>query len=154
MKKLFSIALFLIFANIIAFSSVFVPQKKSFYITTDNLKVRGNEGLNGKALFTLKKDSRIFVLEIGKKEKIDGIDSNWVKIVTDKSLDKDGKEIEQGKQGWCFGGYLSKYKKFTDKEIENLLFEKVSFDCEYSSLSFNKSENKVYHSTYSQLPPP
>lgn len=152
MKKLFSIALFFIFANIIAFSSVFVPQKKSFYITTDNLKVRENEGLNGKALFTLKKDSRIFVLEIGKKEKIDEIDSNWVKIVTDKSLDKDGNEIEQGKQGWCFGGYLSKYKKFTDKEIENLLFEKVSFDREYSSLSFYKSENKVYHSTYREMP--
>lgn len=61
MKKLFSIALFFIFANI------FVPEKKSFYITTDNLKVRENEVLNGKALFTLKKDSRVFVLEIGKK---------------------------------------------------------------------------------------
>lgn len=154
MKKLFSIALFFIFADIFAFSSVFVPQKKSFYITTDNLKVRENEGLNGKALFTLKKDSRIFVLEIGKKEKIDGIDSNWVKIVTDKSLDKDGKEIEQGKEGWCFGGYLSKKRTFTNKEIRDLLFEYDTYynESQTASLRFDKNENKVRLSIFGDMP--
>ena len=51
--------------------------------------------------------SRIKVLEVGKAETIDGISSNWVKVVVlSRSKNREGKPIREGTVGWCFGGYL------------------------------------------------
>ena len=51
--------------------------------------------------------TKVKILELGKAETIDGINSNWVKVeVQNGAKDRDGKPIKAGTVGWCYGGYL------------------------------------------------
>ncbi len=55
----------------------------------------------------MKKDSPVKIIQVGKREIIDGIKSNWVKIeLQPGAKDRDGKSIRAGTVGWCYGGYL------------------------------------------------
>ena len=74
---------------------------------TENLKLRSGEATSTQVLAVMQAGSRIKVLEVGKAETIDGISSNWVKVVVlSRSKNRDGKPIREGTVGWCFGGYL------------------------------------------------
>lgn len=87
-----------------------LPHKFVFdttYMTTDNLYLRNGQGTSNKKITMLKENSFVYILEVGKEETIDGIKSNWVKIKTcSGTLNGEGKEIKQGTEGWCFGGFL------------------------------------------------
>ena len=51
--------------------------------------------------------TKVKILELGKAETIDGINSNRVKVeVLSGAKDCDGKPIKAGIVGWCYGGYL------------------------------------------------
>lgn len=67
----------------------------SVYRTTDNLRLRSAEDTTSDILTTLEKGTRVIVKELGKQQTIDGITANWVQV-----------KLEDGTEGWCFGGYL------------------------------------------------
>ncbi|MCR4734694.1 MAG: SH3 domain-containing protein, partial [Treponema sp.] len=65
------------------------------------------ETTSSNIITTLKKNSPVKIIQIGKEEIIDGIKSNWVKVEIQKGAkDRDGKSIRAGTVGWVFGGYL------------------------------------------------
>ncbi|MBP5695044.1 MAG: SH3 domain-containing protein [Treponema sp.] len=72
-----------------------------------NLKLRSSEATSSNVLTIMQAGTKVKILELGKSETIDGIVSNWVKVeVQAGAKDRDGKPIEQGLAGWCYGGYL------------------------------------------------
>lgn len=72
-----------------------------------NLKLRSSEATSSNVLTIMQAGTKVKILELGKSETIDGIVSNWVKVeVQADAKDRDGKPIEQGLAGWCYGGYL------------------------------------------------
>ena len=73
----------------------------------ENLRLRSGEGPSSQVVTVLPTGSRVRIVELGKAETLDGISSNWVKVVVlSRSKNRDGKPIREGTVGWCFGGYL------------------------------------------------
>lgn len=79
------------------------------YYNTENLRLRITQDTSSETILVMAKRCHLTVLEVGKKDTIDGITSNWVKVEVYKGTQKDGKKIPDRTQGWCFGGYLSYY---------------------------------------------
>jgi hypothetical protein len=63
-----------------------------------NLRLRNESSIKGLIIRNLDKNDKMIILKKGNKESIDGVDGNWVKVLTDKN------EI-----GWCFDSYLEAY---------------------------------------------
>ena len=75
---------------------------------TDNLRLRQYGGFFGKVTNSMKKGTKVKIVEIGNENYVDGIVSNWVQVeVIEDSFDKDGKPLPKGTRGWCFGAYLT-----------------------------------------------
>ena len=73
----------------------------------ENLKLRAGEATSTPVLTVMSAGTHLRILELGKAEKIDGINSNWVKVeVQFDATDRDGNPIKPGTVGWCYGGYL------------------------------------------------
>ena len=70
-------------------------EKSEFYITEAVLRLRTNAGTSSDIVATIPKGSRIKLLEEGNIQIIDGIAAKWVRV-----------ETSDGKQGWCFSGYI------------------------------------------------
>ena len=80
---------------------------KKIMTVSENLKLRAGEDTSTQVLAVMQAGSRVQVFEVGKAETIDGISSNWVRVVVlSRSKNRDGKPIREGTVGWCFGGYL------------------------------------------------
>ncbi len=101
---------------------------------TENLRLRQTESTSSEILTTLKTDSAVEVVKIGKPDVIDGIKSNWVKIkLLPGSRGVDGNFIcleHYHNGGWCFGGYLkepedSSYWLLSNEECYSKLEEAV-----------------------------
>lgn len=76
-------------------------------LVTENLKLRSSEATTTSVLTVMSVGTKVKILQLGKAETIDGIDSNWVKVeVLKGAKDRNGKEIKAGTVGWCYGGYL------------------------------------------------
>ena len=74
---------------------------------TENLKLRSGEATTTSVLTVMAAGTKVKILQLGKAENIDGINSNWVKVEVQKGAkDRNGKEIKAGTVGWCYGGYL------------------------------------------------
>jgi len=74
---------------------------------TANLRLRRSEDTSSTIITTMQKGTAVRILEIGNKDTIEGIPSNWVKVeVQPGARDRDGNAIKSGTIGWCFGGYL------------------------------------------------
>ena len=83
-----------------------VVQNKTMHVT-ENLKLRSGEATSTQVLTVMQAGTKVKILELGKLETIDGINSNWVKVeVQSDAKDRDGKLIKTGTIGWCYGGYL------------------------------------------------
>lgn len=87
----------------------FVVSGYEIYYNTENLRLRKTQDTSSETILVMAKRCHLTVLEVGKKDTIDGITSNWVKVEVHKGTQKDGKKIPYCTQGWCFGGYLSYY---------------------------------------------
>lgn len=87
----------------------FVVSGYEIYYNTENLRLRKTQDTSSETILVMAKRCHLTVLEVGKKDTIDGITSNWVKVEVHKGTQKDGKKIPWLTQGWCFGGYLSYY---------------------------------------------
>ena len=80
---------------------------KKIMTVSENLKLRAGEDISTQVLAVMQAGSRVQVFEVGKAETIDGISSNWVRVVVlSRSKNRDGKPIREGTVGWCFGGDL------------------------------------------------
>ena len=87
------------------FSTNVAPNKTM--LVTENLKLRSGEATSTQVLTVMSAGTKVKILELGKAETIDGINSNWVKVeVQFNATDRDGKPIKAGTVGWCYGGYL------------------------------------------------
>lgn len=75
------------------------PNFQATHRTKENLRIRVNPTLNAGTIIVLSKNSKVKVLEMGRNETIDGINANWVKVVTDSDY-----------VGWCFSGYLQTFE--------------------------------------------
>jgi hypothetical protein len=64
----------------------------------NNLRLRNESSIKGLIIRNLEKKDKMIILKKGKRESKDGVDGNWVKVLTDKN------EI-----GWCFDAYLEAY---------------------------------------------
>lgn len=64
-------------------------------IVAENLRLRKEESTTSAALQTMQTGTSVKILQLGKKQMIDGITANWVQV-----------ELDDGTRGWCFGGYL------------------------------------------------
>lgn len=87
----------------------FVVSGYEIYYNTENLRLRKTQDTSSETILVMAKRCHLTVLEVGKKDTIDGITSNWVKVEVHKGTQKDGKKNPYCTQGWCFGGYLSYY---------------------------------------------
>lgn len=72
----------------------------------ENLKLRLAEATTSTVLNVMAAGTKVKVLELGKAETIDGINSNWVKVEIISGKDRNGNVIRSGTTGWCYGGYL------------------------------------------------
>ena len=87
-------------------SSTNVVTNKTMTVS-ENLKLRSGEATSTQVLAVMQAGTKVKILELGKAETIDGINSNWVKVeVQTGAKDRDGKPIKAGTVGWCYGGYL------------------------------------------------
>ena len=74
---------------------------------SENLKLRSGEATTSEVITVMQARTKVKILELGKAENIDGINSNWVKVeVQTGAKDRDGNTISRGTVGWCYGGYL------------------------------------------------
>ena len=92
-------------AKKVSFSSTNVAPNKQMTVT-ENLKLRSGEATTTSVLTVMSAGTKVKILELGKAETIDGINSNWVKVEVISGKDRDGKEIKKKTTGWCYGGYL------------------------------------------------
>ena len=82
--------------------------KNKTMLVSENLKLRSGEATTSEVLTVMQAGTKVKILELGKAENIDGINSNWVKVeVQSGAKDRDGKTIRTGTVGWCYGGYLA-----------------------------------------------
>ncbi len=73
---------------------------------SENLKLRSAGQSSANVLTVMSAGTKLKVLELGKEEIIDGINSNWVKVEIISGNDKDGNKLKSKMTGWCYGGYL------------------------------------------------
>ena len=99
---------------------------------SENLKLRSAEATTSEVITVMQAGTKVKILELGKAENIDGINSNWVKVeVQSGAKDRDGKTIRTGTVGWCYGGYLAEtteannFESTDTKEISDIKIEEA-----------------------------
>ena len=99
---------------------------------SENLKLRSGEATTSEVLTVMQAGTKVKILEPGKAENIDCINSNWVKVeVQPGAKDRDGNTISRGTVGWCYGGYLAEtteannFKSTDTKEISDIKIEEA-----------------------------
>ena len=114
-----------------ATSSTNVAPNKTMTVS-ENLKLRSAEATTSDVLTVMSAGTKVKIIELGKAENIDGINSNWVKVeVQSGAKDRDGRAIRAGTVGWCYGGYLAEtteannFESTDTKEISNVKIEEA-----------------------------
>ena len=99
---------------------------------SENLKLRSAEATTSEVITVMQAGTKVKILELGKAENIDGINSNWVKVeVQPGAKDRDGRTIRAGTVGWCYGGYLAEtteannFESTDTKEISDIKIEEA-----------------------------
>ena len=80
--------------------------KNKTMLVSENLKLRSGEATTSEVITVMSAGTKVKILELGKAENIDGINSNWVKVEVIAGKDRDGNKLKVGLSGWCYGGYL------------------------------------------------
>ena len=106
--------------------------KNKTMLVSENLKLRSGEATTSEVLTVMQAGTKVKILELGKAENIDGINSNWVKVeVQSGAKDREGNTISRGTVGWCYGGYLAETTEVTNfestdtKEISDIKIEEA-----------------------------
>lgn len=61
----------------------------------ETLRLRKEEDTTSETMLKMERGTFVRITALGKQQTVDGITANWVKV-----------ELEDGSEGWCFGGYL------------------------------------------------
>lgn len=84
-------------------------REKGEYSITETTIIRDKAKEASILTTTIAKDSKVVVKKIGRKDTINGIQSNWVEInIVPGAVNKVGRPIHVLTTGWVFGGYLKK----------------------------------------------
>ena len=89
----------------------------------EGLRIRDTPSLSGNRIGVLFDRMKVKVISVGKETRIDGIQSNWVKILLPVETVKSGANV----YGWVFGGYLTdrlaafSTKNWTDRDLQRYL---------------------------------
>ena len=100
----------IIFVLVLFFVACFVYSIPYTHYTSDYLRIRKDYDLNSQIITVLEPNMGVELVEKGKKDTIDGITSNWVKVIA-----------ANGYSGWCFAGYL----KPIEKDVSEILAKEV-----------------------------
>lgn len=98
------------FVLVLFFVACFVYSIPYTHYTSDYLRIRKDYNLNSQIITVLEPNMGVELVEKGKKDTIDGITSNWVKVIA-----------ANGYSGWCFAGYL----KPIEKDVSEILAKEV-----------------------------
>ncbi|MBQ0162282.1 MAG: SH3 domain-containing protein, partial [Treponema sp.] len=110
MKKriLFVAAMFLMAAC--CFGQKFVAGGYAYVDASSGLRVRSDASLGARKIGVVYDRMKVKVIEVGPKVTIDGISSNWIRILLPVESIKERRTVS----GWVFGGYLTeKLKPFS-----------------------------------------
>lgn len=124
MKKSFVIIFSFLFLSVFTFSQTKITVRGK-YFTSENLNLRSEPSTQAKKIVTVPKHTVVYVIEEGPQEKIDGKIAKWKKVVCDQF--ENNKQYKAGTTGWVFSAYLAEEDKYTDEEIEKILFETFEF---------------------------
>ena len=101
-------------------------------LVSENLKLRSGEATTSEVITVMSAGTKVKILELGKEENIDGINSNWVKVeVQSGAKDREGNTISKDTVGWCYGGYLAEtteannFESTDTKEISDIKIEEA-----------------------------
>ena len=98
------------FVLVLFFVECFMYSIPYTHYTSDYLRIRKDYNLNSQIITVLEPNMGVELVEKGKKDTIDGIKSNWVKVIA-----------ANGYSGWCFAGYL----KPIEKDVSEILAKEV-----------------------------
>lgn len=124
MKKSFVIIVCFLFVFSFSFAQTKITVRDK-YFTAENLNLRSAPSVQAKKIVTVPKHTVVYVIAEGPEEKIDGKTAKWKKVVCDQF--ENNKQYKAGTTGWVFSAYLAEEDKYTDEEIEKILFETFSF---------------------------
>lgn len=125
MKKYILVLITLIFCSNLVFSldnNSFKNNKNIEYLyvnSPEGLRIRNKPALSGNKIGVLYDRMKLKILEIGAEETIDGITSNWIRVLLPVESLKQKKTVS----GWVFGGYLTDVlkpfstKDWTDRDL-------------------------------------
>ena len=109
MKKKFLFAVVIMVASF-CFGQSFSAGGYAFVDASSGLRVRDDASLNARKIGVVYDRMKVKILEVGPKVTIDGISSNWIRILLPVESIKQRRTVS----GWVFGGYLSeKLKPFS-----------------------------------------
>ncbi|MBL8019598.1 MAG: SH3 domain-containing protein [Leptospirales bacterium] len=96
-----------------------VKTEVRFVAASDGLRMRSTPTLNGEKITTIGNGAKVKVLEEGDVFEVDGLKSNWYKIEF------------AGKEGWAFGGYLTRPTMDVESGSEKFMgLWKGKMDCQ------------------------
>lgn len=112
MKKRFLFAAMFVVAGF-CFGQSFSAGGYAFVDASSGLRVRDGASLNAKKIGVVYDRMKVKIIEVGPKVTIDGISSNWIRILLPVESIKERRTVS----GWVFGGYLTeKLKPFSTAE--------------------------------------
>ena len=117
MKKYVFLLILLCSSNVIfSLDASYFKNKKSDFLyvnSPEGLRIRNKPSLSGTKIGLLYDRMKLKILEIGTEETIDGITSNWIRVLLQVESLKQKKTVS----GWVFGGYLTdSLKPFSTKD--------------------------------------
>ena len=128
MKKYLLLLILILSSNFI-FSldaNYFKNNKQIEYLyvnSPEGLRIRNKPSLSGSKIGVLFDRMKVKVISVGEATTIDGIKSNWIKILLPLETVKSKENV----YGWIFGGYLTdklepfSTKKWTDNDLQRYL---------------------------------
>lgn len=128
MKKYFILSV-LIFCSNFLFSldaKYFENNKNIDYLyvkSPEGLRIRNKPDLSGNKIGVLYDRMKVKIISVGKETTIDGIKSNWIKIL----LPVETAQAKENVYGYIFGGYMTdkldpfSTKEWTDKDLQRYL---------------------------------
>ena len=105
-SKMDFFGLFPVYKNVIIYDTAIIDKICLVY---ENLRLRENENTSSKIIKTMKTGEYVKILQVGKKETIDGIPGNWCYVeivVPERTWNLSSGINATGIKGWCFSGYL------------------------------------------------
>ncbi len=72
----------------------------------ETLRLRKDEDTSSETLRTMERGTFVRITALGKQQTIDGITANWVQV-----------KLDDGTEGWCFGGYLVEVPEELDSAV-------------------------------------